>query len=168
MHQETERAAIVLDQKNAILAVHIAGQIDGTALVGSFLNVSVGAESAAGGEHAPGAAFGLKQQAVLVGALRAVAAAQFGTVAGRATRNDIEHAADGARSVKITGAAAHHFNTFDSKLGLLLPVNPTGKRIVERHIVFSKQGAAGGGGTQSAQAHSLGRGIGDQRTGAAE
>ena len=56
----------------------------------------------------------------------------------------------------------------DGQLRLFLPVNPSADGIVQRHIVFSDQGAAGRGGTQAAQADSLRRGIGHQRTRPAE
>jgi len=44
----------------------------------------------------------------------------------------------------------------------------SGEGVVQRDIVFGEQGAAGGGGTECAEAHSLRGGVGDQRTGAAE
>ena len=89
-------------------------------------------------------------------------------VGGGADRNDVDDAADGARSIEVAGAAADEFDGLDGELGLLLPVNPSAERVVERHIVFGDERAAGGGGTQAAQADALRGGIGDQRTGAAE
>ena len=82
--------------------------------------------------------------------------------------NHVDDAADGAGAVEIAGAAAHQFDAVDGELGLLLPVNPSADGVVEGHIVFGDQRAAGGGGTEAAQADALRGGIGHQRTGAAE
>ena len=81
---------------------------------------------------------------------------------------NVDHAADGARSVEVAGAAADELDVFDGELGLLLPVNPAAERVVERDIVFGDEGAAGGGGTEGAKADSLRSGIGDERAGAAK
>ena len=81
--------------------------------------------------------------------------------------DDVNDAADGAGTVKVAGAAADEFDGLDGELGLLLPVNPTAERVVERDIVFGDQSAAGRGGTEGAKADSLRGGIGDERTGAA-
>ena len=56
----------------------------------------------------------------------------------------------------------------DGELGPFLPVDPATDGVVQRNVVLGHQGAAGGGGSQAAQANALRRGVGDERTGAAE
>ena len=86
-------------------------------------------------------------------------------VAGRGPGGDhVDDAANGARPVEIAGSAAHHFDIANGELRLLVPVDPSAQRIVERLIVFRDQSAAGGGGTEAAQADALRGGVGDQRT----
>ena len=166
--KQPEQAAITLDQEQAVLAVNVGGTIDRAALRRGFLDVPVGAESAAGSEQAPGAALGLREQAVIECAFGAVAGPQFAEILGGPRRDQADHAAHGAGAVEVAGAAAHQFDALDRQFGLLLPVNPPSYGVVQRHVVLGDQGAAGGGGTEAAQADALRGGVGHQGAGAPE
>ena len=158
----------MLGEEQRVLAVDVAGCVDGAALGWGFLDEAVGAEQAAGSEHSPGAAVGLEQQAGVVGSFAAVAGTEFGLPGCWTDGNDVDDAADGAGTIEIAGAAADQFDALDGELGLLLPVNPSADGVVEGHIVVGNKRAAGGGGTEAAQADALRCGVGDERTGAAE
>ena len=134
--KKPERPLHVLRQYHAVLAVHIAGQIHGAALKRSLLDVSVGAQHAPGRQQSPWPSLGLQQQAVVVRSFRAIAAPQLGRVAAWPRLHHVYHAANGARSVQVARASAHHFDALDLQLRYRLPMNPSGKRIVQRHIVF--------------------------------
>ena len=112
---------------------------------GRFLDVAVGAERAAGGEQSPGSVFRFGERAGIVGAFAAVAGADFDEVGGRPDGDHVEHAADGAGTIEIAGAAADEFGALNSELGLLFPVNPSADGVVEGHVVLCDEGAAGGG-----------------------
>ena len=73
-HEELEVAEVAAGKDECVLAVNIAGDIDRPALRGSFLNVAVGADEAAGGEEIPRPMMSCGQQAVVVGAFAAVGA----------------------------------------------------------------------------------------------
>src|ERR1035438_4810705 len=125
----------------------VACDIDGPALPGSFLDVAVGSDNASGGQHAPWTTPGLETEGVVVGTFRTAAVLEFSKIGGGPRRYQIDDAADGARSIEIAGAATYQLNAFQRQLRLFLPANPTGEGIVEGHVVFGDQGAAGGGGT---------------------
>ena len=108
------------------------------------------------------------QQAVVVGAFATHCGTELDPVGRRAYGNHVDHAADGARSVEVADAAANKLNVADGELGLLLPVNPSAERIIERDIVLGNESAAGGSGTESAKADALRSGIGHERAGTAE
>ena len=65
-----------------ILAVDVAGDIDGAALVGRLLNVAVGAEDTRCREHAPRTEVDLRERARVVGAFSAVGGSEFSGVGG--------------------------------------------------------------------------------------
>ena len=166
--EELEVAEVAAGEDECVLAVNVAGNVDRAALGWRFLNVAVGTDEAAGGEKTPWPMMSRCQQAVVVGAFAAHCGTELDPVGRRAYGNHVDHAADGARSVEVADAAANKLDVADGELGLLLPVNPSAERIVERHIVLGDEGAAGGGGTESAKADALRSGIGDERAGTAE
>ncbi len=98
--EEAQRVAIVLGQEQRVLAVHIAGCIDGAALRWGFLDEAVGTEQAAGSEHSPGAAVGLEQQAGVVGSFAAVGGTEFGLPGCWMDGDDVDDAADGAGTIE--------------------------------------------------------------------
>ena len=55
----------------SVLAVNVAGDVDGAALGGALLNVAVGTDEAAGGEEIPGAKMRSGEEAVIVSAFAA-------------------------------------------------------------------------------------------------
>ncbi len=148
--------------------MHVGSSIDRTALRWGFLDVSIGAQRTACGKQTPGAMFCFSEQTGIESGFVAVTCPQLGTIGRGAGRDDVDDAADGARSIQVAGTAADDFDAVNGELGLLLPMNPSADGVVEGHVVFSDQRAAGGGGTQAAQADALRGGIGHQRTGAAE
>ena len=166
--KQAQGSANALGQQHCVLAVDVAGDIDRAALRGRLLNVAVSSQQAARDEQAPGSVVRFGEQAVVVCSLAAIAGAEFSGVGRGAHGDHADHAADGAGTVEIAGAAAHQFDAPKGQFGLLLPVNPSAYGVVQRDIVLGEQGAAGGGGTQAAQADSLRGGVCHQRTGTAE
>ena len=77
-HKEAQRSGDVLGQEHRVLAMDVAGDIDGAALEGRLLDVAIGAEHARCGEHAPWAKFGLRERAGVVGAFSAVSGGELG------------------------------------------------------------------------------------------
>ena len=103
----------MLDQKNAILAMHIRGDVHRTALPRSLLDITVGADNAAARQQTPRAELGLETQTIVVGSFCAVAASQLGQIFCGPRRHQADDAADSARSIEVAGAAAHHFDAID-------------------------------------------------------
>ena len=160
--EETERALDVFGEDKGVLAVNVAVNIHRAALVGSFLDVPVGPDDAAGGQQSPRAVVGFGDEAVVAGAFRAVAGADLSEVCCGAHGDYVDDAADGAGAVEVAGAAADHLDALDGQLWLLLPVNPVGEGVVERNVILGDEGAAGGSGAESSEAQALGGGIGDE------
>src|ERR1019366_2733388 len=122
--KDPERAAPLLaelgfDQEKTILRVHVGSGIDRAALPPSLLDVAVSAQRAARGQQAPGTVLGLDQQAFVVGTLRTVAGLEFSHAGGGPRQPQVDDAANGARTVKIAGTAAHQLDVLDGELGLL-------------------------------------------------
>ena len=87
--EEAQRAAVVLGKKQPVLAVDVAGGVDGAALRGSFLDEAVGADEAAGASRPQGPCLVWSEQAGVVGAFAAVAGAEFGLAGGGPDGNEL-------------------------------------------------------------------------------
>jgi hypothetical protein len=146
--------------------MHVGGDVDGAALQGSFLDVAIGAEAPPEASNPQGPRF--RRERFRRRFLRRRSWSGVRTIGGGPHGDHVQHAADGAGTVEVAGAAAHEFGTLDGELRLLLPMNPSADGVVEGHIVLGDEGAAGRSGAEAAYADSLRGGIGNERTGAAE
>jgi hypothetical protein len=162
-HKQSKRSAVALGQKHAILAVNVAGNIHRPTHGWSLLDISIRAQYANACQRSPRPIFALQEQAVVIGALCAVTRSQLRLVQAGTYRDHTDHAADGARSIEVACPSAHQFNALHCQFRLLQPVNCSGKRVAQRHIVFSQQCAAGRRRAQGAQAHSLRGGVSHHR-----
>ena len=167
--EDPQRAAGVFADEDAVLAVDVGVDVDRAALVGRFLDEAVGAEGASGGKHAPWAVFGLGECADVVGAFAAVAGADLCEVAGGAGGDEVEHAADGAVDRRDRWRLRGRVRPIGWP-ARAAPPSESSRRMASLRGTSSSsdEGAAGGSRAKSADADALRRGIGDERTGAAE
>src|SRR4029434_616455 len=85
----------------------------------------------------------------------------------RSDREDLDDAANGIGPIQITPTSAENFDTIDRRLWYLVPVHPSGERIVERHAIGEHDRPAGARSAESAQRQALCTGIRNPRRTAA-
>ena len=85
----------------------------------------------------------------------------------RSDREDLDDAANGIGPIQITPTAAENLDTIDRRLWYLVPVHPSGERIVERHAIGEHDRPARARSTESAQRQALCTGIRNTRRAAA-
>ncbi len=95
-HEELEATDVAAGEDERVLAVNITGDIDRAALGWSFLNVSVGADEAAGCEEIPWTGVRGSEQAVVVSAFAAKGTPYLQAIGRGSCRDYVHHAANGA------------------------------------------------------------------------